>query len=121
MRQQGTDFMIVRLAVALLTGAIASSTAFAQSQEGSYYSQPLEGIYSQDWWVENIYYNAHRFYSVDVKGDGKLGEFSGNLAIHCGPPITWQWGPIVQDLFLDERSVPYEALVSLTAYVCRDE
>ena len=108
------------LSVTLLIGAIASSAANAQSDEGSSYNQPLEGVYSQDWWVENIYYNAHRFYSVDIKGDGKLGEFSGNLAVHCGPPATWEWGAIAQDLWLDEQSVPTEALTVLTAYVCRD-
>jgi len=112
--------MTIKLSVALLIGAIASSSASAQSEEGSYYNQPLEGVYSQDWWVENVYYNAHRFYSVDIKGDGKLGEFSGNLAIHCGPPVTWEWGPIEEDLWLDEQSVPEEALILLTAYVCRD-
>ncbi len=112
--------MTLKLSVTLLIGAFASSVANAEPEEGSYYVEQLEGVYSQDWWVENIYYNAHRFYSVDLKGDGKLGEFSGNLAIHCGPPVTWGWGPIVQELFLDERSVPDEALVALTAFVCRD-
>ena len=112
--------MTIKLAVALLIGAIASSAANAQSPEGSYYTQPLEGVYWQEWWVENLYQNAHRFWSVDIKGSGKLGDFSGNLAIQCGPPITWVWGPIVQDSWLDERSVPNEALVTLTTYVCSD-
>jgi hypothetical protein len=113
--------MTVRLTAALIISAIACSAAIAQSEDGSYYNQPLEGVYSQDWWVENVYYNDHRSYSADIKGDGKLGEFAGNLAIHCGPPVTWQWGPINKELFLDERSVPNEALVALSAYVCRDE
>lgn len=91
-----------------------------QSEDGSFYNQPLEGVYSQNWWVENIYYNSHRSYSVDIKGEGKLGEFSGNLAIRCGRTVTWQWGPIVQELWLDEKSVPDEALVKLSAFVCRD-
>lgn len=112
--------MKIRLMVAALASACACSGVSAQTEDGAFFNQPLEGVYSQDWWVENIYYNAHRFYSVDVKGDGKLGSFSGNLAVHCGPPVAWEWGPIDQTLVLDQRSVPDEALVALTAYVCRD-
>lgn len=113
--------MTIKLIAAFVIGAIASSTANAQSEEGSYYTQPLEGVYSQDWRVENIYYNAHRSYSVDIKGEGKLGDFLGNLAIHCGPPVTWQWGPIDQESYLNERSVPNKALILLSAFVCRDD
>ena len=112
--------MTIRLTVAVLISTFASTAVNAQFAEGTYYNQPLEGVYSQNWWVENIYYNDHRFYSVDIKGEGKLGDFSGNLAIRCDSPVTWEWGPIDQTLFLDEQAVPKEALIALTAYVCRD-
>lgn len=113
--------MMLRSVAALLIGALVSSAASAQTQDGSYYEQPLEGVYSQGWWVENITLTSHKFYSADIKGEGKIGDFSGSLNVRCGRKITWTWTAIDQDLFVNESSVPKEALVALSAYVCRNQ
>jgi hypothetical protein len=91
------------------------------SKPEPFYIQDLEGVYSQEWVVRNVYHNSHRHYSADIKGDGKLGRFAGKLLVNCGTPNVWEWTSINRDLFLNERSVPDRALIALSAYVCRDE
>ena len=70
----------------------------------------------------NVSYNRHRNYWAKVKGTGKLGDFSGEMIVNCAPTDDWEWTSIDRNLYLDERAVPTtQALVSLSAYICRDE
>lgn len=109
--------MTFRLFVALLIGVFASSVANAQCWGGGDYTQDLEGVYSQSWWVENVQSNGDGSCSVDIKGEGKIGDFSGDLTIRCGSAPTWMWGAVDQG-YPDKQAVPHAALVALSASVC---
>ncbi|SNS63981.1 hypothetical protein SAMN04488078_102421 [Antarctobacter heliothermus] len=109
--------MTFRLTIALLIGAFASSAANAACWGGGAYTEDLEGVYSQNWWVENVNSNADGSCSVTVKGEGKVGDFGGALTIRCGASPTWSWGAVHQD-YPGTQSVPRQALVSLSASVC---
>lgn len=81
------------------------------------YTQDLEGVYSQAWWVESVSSNGDGSCSATVRGEGKIGDFGGDLTIKCGGSPTWRWGAIYQD-YPDTQSVPRQALVALSASVC---
>lgn len=112
-----TDVMTFTLRAALLIGAFASSAANAECWEGGAYTENLEGVYSQSWWVDNVRSNGDGSCTVDFKGEGKIGDFGGVLTIKCGGSPTWRWEAIHQD-YPGKQSVPREALVALSASVC---
>ncbi|MGP6086950.1 hypothetical protein [Antarctobacter jejuensis] len=109
--------MTIRLTVALLIGAFASTVANAACWDGGIYTQDLEGVYSQTWWVEHVNANGDGSCSARVRGEGKIGDFGGDLTIKCGYTPTWNWGAIYQD-YPNWQSVPRAALVALSSSVC---
>ncbi|WP_323766645.1 hypothetical protein [Antarctobacter sp.] len=109
--------MTFKLTVALLIGAFASSAAQAECWGGGAYTEDLEGVYSQNWWVENVTRNGDGSCSAKVKGEGKIGDFGGDLTIRCGASPTWRWGAIDQN-YPDSQSVGRAVLAALSASVC---
>ncbi|MBY6160448.1 hypothetical protein KUV73_05775 [Mameliella alba] len=109
--------MTSRLIVALLVGALAPSAAIANCWGGGSYTEDLEGVYSQNWWVENVRSNGNGTCAVTLKGEGKTGDFRGDLTVSCGASASWMWGAVYQS-YPDKQSVPHEALVALSASVC---
>ncbi len=96
--------------------ALASSADPFDDSLQPYYFQPLEDGTEQTWLVENEFYNDNGHWGVDIRGEGPLGEFVGNLGVSCLPVPSWDWARS----YLGAASVPEEALQALTQYVCRD-
>lgn len=85
------------------------------------YTEHLERVYWQERFVDDEYYNRLNPYSVDVNCYGKRSDFNGNLVIEWGASHTWQWGMVDSSSTIDKSLVSLDALITLNAYVCREE
>ena len=98
-------------AAATSSGPFSDTSTYSRS-----YDHTLEDDTWQTWSVENESYNDNGNWGVDIRGEGPLGEFLGNLGVSCQPTISWQWART----YLGASSIPDEAMSALMQFVCRE-
>ncbi len=82
------------------------------------YTQHVGGVYVQKWDAQHSTRIAPGIHKVRVHGYGKLGDFNGELYLHCSEPIKSKWLSFNEDLFLSPGDVPREAIKKLRSFYC---
>lgn len=106
----------------IVTGIALSflwTSVSAQSKGSSLeliFTQPVGGVYVQDWFVQKL--GSRRQSKVDfyVVGDGKLGDFFGVLSIDCQEASNSSW--LATGDFLSPERVPIEAIYGVRKLAC---
>lgn len=78
---------------------------------------PVGGVYTQSWLIDDEIFYAAGIRTATVIGDGKLGDFKGTLYVDCGTPENSKWLS-VEDLYLDASAVPRAAIVGIRKALC---
>lgn len=106
--------MIRTILPALLCCAVTS----AKAQDGDVvYVDPVGGVYTQSWIISGATYYAAGIRTVTVIGEGKLGDFKGELYVDCNEASKSKWLS-VEDLYLNASDVPLEAIIGIRDALC---
>lgn len=84
------------------------------------YRDALGGVYYQDWYVADEKRFAAGIRTTQVIGDGKSGDFEGELYIDCPNPAASKWLSVNGDHILDDGDVPPETIRAIRLRLCDD-
>ena len=70
------------LSFGLLASVIIASAGSADDYV-YLYTQPMEGVYSQEWQTDHLREVSPGRHEIYVRGDGKMGDFFGVLWLDC--------------------------------------
>lgn len=94
--------------------------AHAQSEQTLVYRDALGGVYYQDWFVRDEKRFASGIRTTFVIGEGKNGDFEGELYIDCPDPAASKWLSVVGENILDNTDVPSEVIRNIRLRLCED-
>jgi len=102
----------------LLTLAmISSANAGLAQDETIIFVDPVGGVYTQSWAISDAKYYAAGIRTVTVTGEGKLGDFKGELYVDCNEASKSKWLS-VDDLYLNASDVPLDAIIGIRNALC---
>lgn len=99
-----------------IAAVVAAPTGMSAQTLDLFYTEPLGGVYSQNWSGRVIGADSVGGVLVFVRGDGKSGDFYGVLSVDCVTPEFSAWkstGGVVQ-----ASSVPQPAIDVIRAESC---
>ena len=95
--------------------------AQAQSERTLVYRDALGGVYYQDWYVSDERRYASGIRTTNVIGDGKNGDFKGELYIDCPNPAASKWLSVDGDAPLTDSDVPATAIRNIRLRLCDED
>jgi len=108
--------MLRLFAVAALS--LTALPALAETEQTLVYRDALGGVYYQDWYVRDEKRFASGIRTTFVIGEGKSGDFEGELYIDCPTPALSKWLSVNGDFILDDADVPAEAIRAIRLRLC---
>ena len=92
----------------------------AQSEDTLVFRDALGGVYYQDWFVRDEKRYASGIRTTIVIGEGKNGDFEGELYIDCPDPAASKWLSMDGEKVLTNADVPAETIRNIRLRLCED-
>lgn len=110
---------MLRLSVLTML-TLTALPATAQSERTLVFRDALGGVYYQDWFVRDEKRFASGIRTTFVIGEGKNGDFEGELYIDCPDPAASKWLSVDGDKVLTNADVPFETVRNIRLRLCED-
>lgn len=108
---------ILPASLALIAGGVSAQT---DDDRKLAYRENMEGVYFQDWYVAAPQIYAGGISTATIIGEGKQGDFQGDLYIDCRAPENSKWLSVDGTLYLKANQVPLEAILAVRSQLCVD-
>lgn len=99
-----------------VAASVIAASATTASALDLFYTEPLGGVYVQDWYGEIIGPDRVRGVLVFVRGDGKSGDFFGVLSVDCDVAARSEW--VSEGGYLRSDAVPAAAIDVIRDRAC---
>lgn len=113
---------MLRLAPLVLAALLPmpASAQDAQDAQILVYRQQLGGVFFQDWILRDEKRFAAGIRTTVLIGEGKAGDFLGELYIDCPDPAGSKWLSVDGDVNLTNADVPGEVINAIRTRMCTD-